>query len=302
MARGAGANGDRMMSEVLFLGHGYSAGYVASRLAAKGWRVTGTARTAGGALRIRGAGYTGLVFDGSAPEPALAEAIARATHIVVSIPPDAEGDPVLRWHAGGIIRSASLQWIGYLSTVGVYGNRDGETVDESTEPQPQSERSIRRLEAEQEWRDLGAQVPCPVAVVRIAGIYGPGRSAIDNVIAGTARRIVKPGQVFNRIHVADLAQIVVAAAKLNIGGVLHGSDALPAPGDEVVAHAAELLGRPSPPAIPIENAGLSAMGRSFYDECKRVSSASTLQTLGIKLLYPTYKEGLGAILSEVRSG
>ncbi len=290
------------MSEVLILGFGYSAARIAVRLAHRGWRVSGTATSAGGALRVRSAGHTGLVFDGEGPEPALAEAIARATHIVVSIPPGTDGDPTLRWHAGGIARSASLQWIGYLSTVGVYGDRGGGTVDETATPRPGSERSRQRVVVEEEWLEIGRRAGKPVALIRIAGIYGPGRSAVDNILAGTARRILKPGQVFNRIHVADLAAIVEAAAVQKAAGVLHACDTLPAPPEDVIEHAAELLGRPVPEGIPFEQAALSPMGRSFYSECKRVSSEATLRRLGIKLAMPTYREGLAAIVGDLRGG
>jgi nucleoside-diphosphate-sugar epimerase len=285
------------MSHVLILGLGYSGAAIARRLAGARWSVTATSTTAAGAERIRSLGHEGLVYDGSAASAALAASIASATHLVMSAAPDALGDPLLRYHASDIARSTSLAWIGYLSTVGVYGTAHGAWVDESCPLDPGSDRSRRRAAAERAWLDLAADTGKRVLVFRLSGIYGPGRSAIDSMRNGTARRIIKPGQVFNRIHVEDIALCVEAAIRR--GGhhdIYNVTDDYPCPPQEVIEHAAELLGLPPPPAIAFEEAELSPMARSFYAENKRVSNARLKGDLGIRLRYPTYREGLAAVL------
>ena len=218
------------------------------------------------------------------------------THMLVSIPPDLEGDAVLRLLREEIAALPDLGWIGYLSTVGVYGDWQGQWVDETSPTRPKSERSLRRVQAERAWLDLGRETGKRVQVFRLSGIYGPGRSVIDNLKAGTARRIVKPGQVFNRIHVDDIAQVLAAAIDSpSTHGIYNVSDDEPAPPEDVVAYAAELLGLPTPPAIAFEAAGLDGMAASFWSECKRVSNARVKADLGLELLYPTYREGLKAL-------
>ncbi len=284
------------MSHLLCLGLGYSARAVALCLARDGWAVSGTGRDAAGLARIAEAGWWAIQFDGTAASSGLTEVLGTATHVLVSIPPDASGDPALRALSDAFHRATALRWIGYLSTVGVYGDHAGRWVDESTPPQPVSQRSRWRLAAEKEWLDLGAARGLSVQVFRLAGIYGPGRSAIDTVRAGTARRIVKPGQVFNRIHVDDIAATVIAGmAHSDATGLFNVTDDEPSPPQDVVAFAAALLGVAPPPEIPFESAELSPMARSFYGETKRVANARIKRELGVTLRYPSYREGLTAI-------
>jgi nucleoside-diphosphate-sugar epimerase len=285
------------MSHLFCFGLGYSARLLAGRLAAEGWRVSGTARTPDGAKAIAAQGFTAFVFDGSGASAELSDALRAATHVLISAPPGAGGDPVLNQHAADIVQAPSLQWIGYLSTVGVYGDHQGDWVDETSPPNPLSERSRRRVEAEQAWLAFGADAGPRVQIFRLAGIYGPGRSAIDRLRAGTAQRIIKPRQVFNRIHVEDIAEIVHAS----LGGrgrhlVYNVADDEPAPPQDVITYAAELLQMPPPPEIAFEDAQLSVMAKSFYVENKRISNARVRRDLGIDLKYPNYRLGLQAIL------
>lgn len=284
------------MSHLFCFGMGYSATLLARRLAARSWQVTGTSTSTGGAEAIARAGWRGLVFDGTAPSPAVAAALADATHAVVSVPPGAAGDPVLAHHAAGLAQSGTLAWIGYLSTLGVYGDHGGRWIDETTPVAPDLPRTRRRVEAESAWRAFARASGKRVQVFRLAGIYGPGRSAVDNVRDGTARRIIKAGQVFNRIHVEDIAAVLATA--IERGGtheIYNVTDDEPAPPQDVIAFAAELIGVPLPPAIPFENAALSEMARSFYADNRRASNARMKTDLGVTLKYPTYREGLRAL-------
>jgi nucleoside-diphosphate-sugar epimerase len=284
------------MSRLLVIGLGYSARAIAGALAREGWTVTATSRTAEGLAQIAALRFQGLAFDGTRPSAELAAALAWATHVLVSAPPDADGDPLLRHHARELAASPGLAWVGYLSTIGVYGDRQGAWVDETTPPRPTSERSRRRLAAEDAWREFARCTGQRVQIFRLAGIYGPGRSAIDDLRAGSARRIVKPGQLFNRIHVADLAAAVIAGAKgAGTGTAYNVADDEPAPPQDVVAYAARLLGVPAPPEIPFEAARLSPMAQSFYAESKLVRNDTAKRELGLVLAYPTYREGLRAI-------
>ena len=219
----------------------------------------------------------------------------RATHLVLSIPPDETGDPVLALHRDTLDAASDLQWIGYYSTVGVYGDFGGEWIDESAPTRPANPRAQRRVAAERQWRDYAAGRGLPLLVLRLAGIYGPGRSAFDKLRDGTARRIVKPGQVFNRIHVEDIGRVTQLAAERRLAGTYNLSDDEPAPRPDLVTHAAALLGVAPPPEIPFERAEMTEMARSFYADNKRVSSRAIKRALGIELLYPTYREGLAAI-------
>ena len=205
---------------------------------------------------------------------------------------------VLRHFRDELAALPDLAWVGYLSTVGVYGDWQGQWVDETSPTRPTSERSLRRVLAEKAWLGFGSETGRRVEIFRLSGIYGPGRSVIDNLRAGTARRIVKPGQVFNRIHVDDIAQVLAAAIDTPAGHTIYNvSDDEPAPPQDVVAYAAELLGLPIPPDIPFERAGLTGMAASFWAESKRVSNARMKTALGVTLAYPTYREGLRAIMS-----
>lgn len=289
------------MTHLLCFGLGYSASMLAARLSAKGWRISGTSRTRAGAERLEALGFRGLVFDGTSAGAGIADELATATHVLVSVPPDASGDPVLRLHAADLARAPALSWIGYLSTVGVYGDHAGGWVDETTHPRPVNERSRLRLAAERHWLELGRSSGRPVAALRLSGIYGPGRNALESLLDGTARRIIKPGQVFNRIHVDDIATACEAALAPGApSGIFNVTDDEPAPPQDVVAFAAQLLGMPVPPDQPIEQAILSPMARTFYGESKRVANRKLREVLGVRLSYPTYREGLRALLASVR--
>jgi nucleoside-diphosphate-sugar epimerase len=284
------------MSHLFCFGLGFSAQHLARRLAAQGWRITGTATTGEGAEEIGRQGYEGLLFDGTTASPQAAAALRSATHVLISVPPDVKGDRVLRWHATQLADAKQVAWIGYLSTVGVYGDRQGGWVDETTPAVPQSERSRHRLAAENAWLAFGEQRSRRIEIFRLAGIYGPGRSVVDDLRRGTARRIVKPGQVFNRVHVEDIAAVLEAAIALPAAHAIYNvADDEPTDSETVLLWAAALLGLPPPPAIAFADAQLSPMGRSFYAECKRVSNARIKNELGVGLAYPTFREGIRAI-------
>ena len=277
-------------------GFGYSAEALARRLSARASTIAGTRTSLAGAEPLLGARLAEFQGDGASGE--VRSLLDGTTHLLVSVPPDIEGDMVLRHFRDDLAALPELAWVGYLSTVGVYGDCQGQWVDETSPTRPTSERSLRRVLAEQAWLAFGAETGRRVEIFRLAGIYGPGRSVIDNLKAGTARRVVKPGQVFNRIHVDDIARVLAAAIDTPAGhSVYNVSDDEPAPPQDVVAYAAELLGLPVPPEIPFEQAGLSGMAASFWAESKRVSNARIKTALGVKLAYPTYREGLRAITS-----
>jgi nucleoside-diphosphate-sugar epimerase len=274
-------------------GYGYSAESLVRQLSARITSVAGTRTSLNGAPQP---GIELATYKGDVPSAQVRELLAGTTHLLVSIPPDLEGDAVLRHFAGDITALSDLAWIGYLSTVGVYGDHKGAWVDEDAPANPQSERSLRRVMAERAWLEFRAATGRRVELFRLSGIYGPGRSVIDNLRAGTARRIVKPGQVFNRIHVDDIARVLAAAIDKDTGHTIYNvSDDEPAPPEEVVAYAAELLGIPAPPTIPFDSAGLTGMAASFWAENKRVRNTRMRTALGVDLLYPTYREGLRAL-------
>jgi nucleoside-diphosphate-sugar epimerase len=276
------------MAGLLCFGLGYSARALARHLPSDRWTVIGTAREVDtqGCLR----------FDRDHPLPTAA--FEGITHILVSIPPDEDGDPVHDCHAEDIAALSGLDWLGYLSTTGVYGNRDGGWVEEGSELRPTSARGERRVAAEVAWRELWRTHGVPVHIFRLAGIYGPGRSAFDAIRAGTARRFERPGQVFSRIHVDDLAAVLAASiARPRPGAVYNVCDDAPAAPEAVIAHAATMLGVAAPPLEPFDAAALSPMARSFWADNKRVSNALVKKELGIELRYPDFRAGLAAILA-----
>jgi nucleoside-diphosphate-sugar epimerase len=289
------------MTHLLCFGLGFSARILAARCAAKGWTVSATSRSAEGADAIRARGYRAFVFDGSQPLPQ--QAFEGVTHAVTSAPPGADGDPVLRQHAADFAsRAARFRWVAYLSTTGVYGDHAGGLVTEDTPLTPNTDRGHRRLEAETQWLALWRSHGLPVHIFRLAGIYGPGRNQLISLLDGTAQRVVKQGQIFSRIHVEDIANVLEASiARPNPGRAYNVCDDEASPPQDVVAFGAELLGLPVPPAIPFEQAALSPMARSFYADSKRVSNARLKDELGVRLSYPTYREGLAAIARDLRS-
>ena len=274
---------------LLSLGHGYTAQALARRLLPRGWRIVGTTRDAGKAEALRAQGVEALVWPGAALGPALGD----ATHLLSSIAPTEDGDPVLNRLADEIA-ATDLCWAGYLSTTGVYGDHDGAWVDEATPPAPSTRRGAWRVVAERDWSALGL----PLHVFRLAGIYGPGRGPFAKVRDGTARRIVKPGQVFSRIHVDDAARLLEASmSRPAPGTVCNVCDDDPAPPQDVIGHAAQLLGMQPPPEERWDEAALSDMARSFYAENKRVRNDRMRAILGGPLLYPDYRSGLEALIA-----
>jgi nucleoside-diphosphate-sugar epimerase len=292
-----------MKSSKLFcFGFGYSAEALARRLP-PGWRIAATLRGAEKRTALAARGIEAWIFDGEQPLADPAAALAGTTHLLSSVPPGDHGDPVLARHGGDIARLSGLAWIGYLSTTGVYGDRGGGWVDEASELIPTGERGRRRVEAESLWLDLWRRHGLPVHIFRLAGIYGPGRSAFESLRQGRAQRIDKPGQVFSRIHVDDIAAVLAASiARPNPGAIYNVCDDDPAAPAEVIACAAELLGISTPPLIPFEEAQLSLMAQSFYADNKRVANRRIKEELGVNLAYPDYRAGLGAILRAERAG
>lgn len=287
--------------EMLVFGHGYTAGYLTPLLLAEGWTVTGTSRS--DPARVAAAGARPLAWPG--PEAPLHEAIARADAILVSAAPDeAAVDPVLAAFRDQIGR-ARPRWLGYLSTTGVYGDRQGGWVDEDSALEPSTRRGQARVSAEAAWRDLARAHDLPLHIFRLAGIYGPGRGPFAKLRNGTARRIVKPGQVFSRIHVEDIAQALMASIASPAPGpaVYNLCDDDPAPPQDVIACAARMLGLPPPPEVDFAEADLGPMARSFYADSKRVSNERMKRDLGVVLRYPDYRSALAAILKaeETRS-
>jgi nucleoside-diphosphate-sugar epimerase len=277
-------------------GLGYTAGFLARALAAEGWRVAGTSREIAGAAELAATGFPMQRFTRGQPLADLA-ALARATHILASVPPDDAGDPVLAEHVRDLAKLSQLRWLGYLSTTGVYGDRGGAWVDEGSALTPSGARGRQRVTAEAGWLDLHRRHGLPVHIFRLAGIYGPGRSALDAVRQGRAQRIDKPGQVFSRVHVADIVAILRASmARPEPGAVYNVCDDDPAPPETVIAHACALLGVAPPPLVPFAEATLTPMARSFYDDNKRVSNRRIKDELGVRLTYPSYKDGLRALL------
>lgn len=285
------------MPHLLAVGYGYSARRVGERLMKRGWEVTGTRRSSDGRDELEEVGVRPLVFDGKVRSPDLGHALQVATHLLVSAAPDQGGDALLRHHRADLVASDALEWIGYLSTTGVYGDHGGAVVAEDTPVSPRTERSRRRLEAERAWEEVAAEAGVDLQVFRLTGIYGPGRSAFDRLRRGSARRLVRPGLVSNRIHVDDIAGAVIAGIEHpERTGVFNVTDDLPTPPGEVVEHAASLIGVEPPPEMPVEEADLSPMARSFYDENKRVDNRRLKTELGYTLRYPTYRQGLPAVL------
>jgi len=278
-------------------GLGFSAEVLVRSLLAEGWRVAGTAREPERLAQLRALGVEAFPFDRAHPLPE--GALRGATHLLNSVPPDAEGDAVLDGCAAAILAEAgSLRWLGYLSTTGVYGDYRGAWVDETSPLRPTSERAWRRVGAEAGWLDFDRLHHLPVAVFRLAGIYGPGRSALDDLRAGTARRVVKRGQVFSRIHVEDIAGVLRASmARPPRGGAIYNvCDDEAAKPQDVIAFAAELLGITPPPEIAFEAAALSPMAQTFWTDNKRVRNDRIKRELEVALRYPTYREGLAALL------
>ena len=289
-------------------GLGFSAAHLALRLQDRGFEIAGTSRSLDSA-RERLRSYPGsdawslFEFSADAPLADPERALAGTTHLLLSIRPNEAGDPVLRWHAELLdaFPRTQLRWIGYLSTTGVYGDHGGAWIDEDTPRSPTKARTRHRLAAEDTWLERGARV------FRLAGIYGPGRSALERVQSGKARRVIKPGKFFNRIHVEDIAATLDASIQLEAklesrptqGRAYSVADGSPCSSAEVIEYAAELLGVEPPPALPFEEAEMSPMARSFWSDNIRVANTRIREELGVELRYPDYRAGLDACLAAV---
>jgi len=288
-----------MKNKLFCFGMGYTAQALAHRLASDGWGIAGTSRDSDARRTLTGLGWKIVHFDKDRPLDHVTQNLAGATHLLSSVPPGETGDPVIALHGADIAGMSALQWAGYLSTTGVYGDRQGGEVDEGSDRRPASPRGRRRVVAENSWLDLWKEHGIPVHLFRLAGIYGPGRNALETVREGRARRIHRPGQVFGRIHLDDIVQTLQASmAQPNPGAAYNLADDESAPPDDVVAYACRLLGVDPPPLQDFDEVkdSLSPMALSFYGENKRVSNRRIKEELGVRLKWPTYREGLAGLL------
>jgi len=282
--------------KIVIIGLGYSAGFFARAAQIAGHSVLGTVRSAEKARRLTQQGLPTLVFDGLVASDALDAAIREAEAVLVSTQPSGAVDPALACLGAALAAAPSLRWIGYLSTIGVYGDHGGAWIDETAACHGSSDRASTRLAIDEAWLAFGHATGKPVHIFRLSGIYGPGRNAIVNLREGTARRLVKPGQVFNRIHAEDIAGVLLASLERPRAGAIYNvSDDEPAPPQDVVSFAADLIGVPPPPEIPYDPSQLSPMAASFYSQNKRVSNALVKRELGYVFRYPTYREALTAL-------
>jgi nucleoside-diphosphate-sugar epimerase len=277
---------------LFIFGLGYTTQFFVKQFGAA-FSIAGTVRSAEKQAALRAQGMNAVLFDAAE----VAEHMAKADSVLVSVPPR-DNDPTLQAYATAIA-TAPAKKIVYLSTIGVYGHQDGGWVDESTPPEPSSERSAMRAHVEQQWLDLGENHAKNVQILRLAGIYGPAQNALHNLKSGTARRIIKPGQVFNRIHVADIGRAILAAINIDLpGGIINVTDDEPAPPQDVISYAAHLLGVTPPPEQDFATAPMSEMARSFYSKNQRVSNRRMRDILKVDLAYPTYREGIKALFEQ----
>ena len=284
-----------MNYKLLSFGHGYSAHALEKLLSLDEWKISATTRGLEKAKVISDRKISAFIWPGAD----LSTEIENATHILLSIPPNTDGDPIFLEYGAVIANSKNLEWIGYLSTTGVYGDHKGEWVDENTPLKPTTERGDKRVLAERQWLELAKEKALPLNIFRLAGIYGLGRGPFSKVLAGTAKRIIKKEQVFSRIHVDDIARVLLASiAKPNSGAIYNVCDNLAAPPQDVLSYAAKLLNKEEPPEFDFLNAEMSEMARSFYAESKRVDNKKIKNELGIILKYPNYKVGLEALLDQ----
>lgn len=283
-----------MIRKILFIGYGYTAQTLGRRLMPEGWRIAGTARSAQKAEALAASGVEPVLWTEAGIDPA---ALDGADALLVSTPPGADGCPAFAALKEALpARARDIGWTGYLSSNAVYGDRGGEWIDETSDLRPSTERGYARVAAEAQWAGFAVEWSMPFAIFRLPGIYGPGRSALDSVREGRARRVYKEGQAFNRMHVDDIAATLAASIERPLAGDLYClADDEPAPPQDVIEYACRRLGVEPPPLVPLEEADLSAMARSFYAENKRVSNTRIKTVLGVTLRYPNYREGLDAI-------
>ncbi len=278
-------------------GYGYTASFLAERLRDFGWKISGTTTDPEKKVFMKQAGIEAMLYDQNHQINDPFQTFHDVTHVLLSVPPGTDGDPVAEHHGMDLAQLPNLEWVGYLSTTGVYGNHDGAWIDETSNLAPTSRRGSIRVRAEQQWQSLQVNEGLPLEIFRLSGIYGPGRSAIDSVRAGTARRIDKPGHVFNRIHVEDIVQVLIAAMnKPKPGEIYNLADDLPSPSNEVVTFACNLIGIDAPPVTLFDQAEMAPIVRSFYKDNKRVRNDKIKTKLGVDLLYPDYRSGLQACL------
>lgn len=289
-----------MTNKLFCFGLGFSARRVVDQLRDDGWKIAGTTRSPEKAEQLRAQGIEPVIFGDDQPVANIAEALRGVTHVLVSAPPGGQGDPVIHHHGGDLAALPDGTWIGYLSTTGVYGDRDGAEVTEEDDLRPSGKRGRRRVTAEKAWFDLGRRHGLCVQSFRLAGIYGPGRNALETVRSGRARRIIKPGQVFSRIHVDDIARTVLASIRQPNGGAAYNvCDDDAAPPQDVIVHACGMLGIDPPAEEDFATARLSPMAASFYEDNKRVSNARIKTELGVTLRYPDYRAGLTALYDDI---
>ena len=282
---------------ILIFGAGYSGKAFGKNAANAGARVFGTTRSADNAANFASHGITPVLFDGTTVTGELARVIEQTAEIIVSVAPGEDGDAILNTAENHLADAAALKWIAYLSTVGVYGNHDGAWVDEKTECRPVSKRSVQRVAAENEWLEFAKDRRLPLSILRLSGIYGPGRNALKNMIEGKARRLVKPGQVFNRIHVVDIARSLLFLSEKRADGIFNVTDNMPSPPQDVVEYAASVTKIDPPEPIDFDTATLSPMARSFYGENKRVSNAK-INSIGFQFSYPDYRYALAKMWTD----
>ena len=288
---------DNKEKHLFCFGFGYCCEYLMSSLQQEGWRISGTTRDPDKRRELRSRGVQAHLFDYDVPLLDPLYIMRDVTHILISTPPSEAGDPTFTMHAHDIEQLQNLEWLGYLSTTGAYGDRDGGWVDENTPPRPTTKRGSRRLKAEEQWLSTHQNYNVPTHIFRLAGIYGPGRSAIDSVRSGIARRIDKPGHAFSRIHVEDIVNILLASIEHPKSGEIYNvCDDLPAPSHEVILYACELLGVEPPPLLPYDKVDLAPITQSFYTDNKRVRNDKIKNDLGVRLMYEDYKKGLEACL------
>jgi nucleoside-diphosphate-sugar epimerase len=286
----------RDLMNLFVLGLGYTAGQFIEAYRERFTQVCGTCRSPDKARSLENSGVLAYHFDGASYDPAILRQLDRSDALLVSIPPSGGGDPALQHLSDAIASASRLRWIGYLSTVGVYGDANGGWVDETSPTSSTSARSRHRVAAEQRWLELSRKTQASVQIFRLAGIYGPGRNALLRVADGTARRIIKPGQVFNRIHTADIAGVLMSSIERPRGNAIYNvADDEPGPPQDVIAYAAELLGREPPPPVPFDDAEQTPMARLFYEDNKRVRNTRIKTELGVTLRYPTFRHGLKAL-------
>ena len=292
---------DSLHTDRLFcFGLGFSALALAEWLLPKGWEVSGTCRDIDNQDTLRAKNIPAFLFDGSHATAEISTALSQATHLLITIAPQLSGDVVLAHFREAISRARNLKWIGYISSTGVYGDSQGEWVDEASPLRGLTDLNRRRIEIESAWLKMGAEQGLPVMIFRCVGIYGPGRNLLLSVKKGRARRIEKPGLVFSRIHAEDLAQTLEASMKNpQPGEVYNVSDDCPCPPVEAVEYACGLLGVEPPPLVPYEKADLSPTARGFYDTNKRISNKKIKTVLGVKLRYPDYRSGLSVLLKDI---